>query len=99
MSVVIDEVTDAKKVRFNSRQVMALAKTVATIISVRGKTVVRFDLKKDKPDNKTLLAALLGPTKNLRAPSWRIGKTLVVGFNQTAYVDPLIRELLAASRR
>ena len=29
--------------------------------------------------------AMLGPTGNLRAPTARVGKTLVVGFNEEAY--------------
>jgi hypothetical protein len=28
---------------------------------------------------------MLGPTGNLRAPTARVGKTLVVGFNEEAY--------------
>ena len=30
---------------------------------------------------------MLGPTGNLRAPTVRAGATLVVGFNEDAYVD------------
>lgn len=33
----------------------------------------------------TLLTALLGPTGNLRAPTLRKGKTLLVGFSGAAY--------------
>ena len=40
---------------------------------------------KDKPDEKTLLGLMLGPTGNLRAPTMRKGKTLVVGFNEETY--------------
>ena len=31
------------------------------------------------------IAALLGPTGNLRAPTLRVGETLLVGFNEEAY--------------
>jgi hypothetical protein len=51
----------------------------------RGKKVVTFDLKHHPPDEKTLLAHLLGPTGNLRAPTVRKGKTLLVGFSDGAY--------------
>jgi hypothetical protein len=37
------------------------------------------------PDEETLLAHLLGPTGNLRAPTLRKGKTLLVGFSADAY--------------
>jgi len=32
-----------------------------------------------------VLAVALGPTGNLRAPTFRKGKTLVVGFDESAY--------------
>lgn len=31
------------------------------------------------------VAAMLGPTGNLRAPMMRVGKTLLVGFNEEAF--------------
>ncbi len=40
---------------------------------------------KDNPDDETLAALLLGPTGNLRAPTIRRGKTLIVGFNDDTY--------------
>ena len=53
------------------------------------KRVVHFDLKKDTPDKATLLGALLGPTGNLRAPTLRRGRTLLVGFDEAAYAKVL----------
>lgn len=47
--------------------------------------MVQFDLKKDKPSEDELLKVMLGPTGNLRAPTLRIGKTVLVGFNQEMY--------------
>jgi arsenate reductase-like glutaredoxin family protein len=64
---------------------LALAATVEKIVVAKGKQVVTFDLKKNPPDEETLLAHLLGPTGNLRAPTLRQGKTLLVGFNEDAY--------------
>ena len=52
---------------------------------MKGKKVNYLNLKTDKPDEDAILALLLGPTGNLRAPTLRKGKTLVVGFNQEAY--------------
>ena len=64
---------------------MALAKNVNEVYAARGKKVVYFDLKKDKPGDAELAKVLLGPTGNLRAPALRKGKTLVVGFNEETY--------------
>jgi len=58
-------------------------------VAIKGKKVVVFDLKHDRPDDATLLAHLMGPTGNLRAPTARIGRTVVVGFNEEAYKDVL----------
>jgi arsenate reductase-like glutaredoxin family protein len=58
---------------------------VDKIITAKGKGFVTLDLKHDQPDEPTLLAALLGPSGNLRAPTFRKGKTLMVGFSQEAY--------------
>ncbi len=38
---------------------------------------------------KAVVDAMLGPTGNLRAPTIRTGKTVVVGFNDEAYGDVL----------
>lgn len=81
--------TDATKDRQDKAAALALAKTVNVIITAKGKSYSLLDLKKDKPSKATLLAALLGPTGNLRAPTFRKGKTLFVGFNPEAYGEVL----------
>jgi arsenate reductase-like glutaredoxin family protein len=60
-------------------------KKVKEVYAAKGKKVVRFDLKKDKPGDDELAKVLLGPTGNLRAPALRMGKTLVVGFDTETY--------------
>jgi hypothetical protein len=42
-------------------------------------------LRKSKPSRAELLAALLGPTGNLRAPTIKLGRTLLVGFDPDMY--------------
>ena len=59
------------------------------IYASKGKQVVHLDLKKDKPDKAALLALLLGPTGNLRAPTLRKGRTLLVGFDEASYAKAL----------
>jgi hypothetical protein len=55
------------------------------VIVGRGKKVVVFDMKKAPPDDEMLLAHVLGPTGNLKAPTLRLGNTLLVGFSEEAY--------------
>lgn len=85
--IVVKDTTDAIKIRKGRDEALELAKTVNAIVVVKGKKKVVFDLKKDKPDDDTLVAHLLGPTGNLRAPTARVGKTLYVGFTDETYAD------------
>lgn len=64
---------------------IALTKNVNEIYAAKGKNVVYVNLKKDKPNREALKKIILGPTGNLRAPTLRKGKTLVVGFDEETY--------------
>ncbi len=76
---------DATKERRGRDEALALAKSAGRVVAARGKKVVVFDMKNAPPDNDTLGAHLLGPTGNLKAPTLRIGETLLVGFGEEAY--------------
>lgn len=78
---------DAAKNRYNDRAALGLLKGVDKLVAAKGKKVEVFDLKKDRPTDEELLARLMGPTGNLRAPTARIGSTLVVGFNEDIYQE------------
>ena len=83
------EIQDAGKKRRGPQEALALARAAARVVVARGKKVVAFDMKKDPPDDATLLAHLLGPSGNLRAPTLRKGKTLLVGFSDDLYREHL----------
>ena len=51
----------------------------------KGKKIVHLDLKREKPPRAELLGLLLGPTGNLRAPTLRKGRKLIVGFDEDTY--------------
>lgn len=46
-------------------------------------------MRKDTPDDQTLAGHMLGPTGNLRAPTIRKGKTLIIGFNEQVFLQAL----------
>ena len=50
--------------------------------------MVRVDLR-EKPSADTLAGLMLGPTGRLRAPTLRVGRTLLVGFAEDAYREAL----------
>ena len=62
-------------------------KDVDLVYATKGKRVVRVDLRAEKPDRQALRELLLGPTGNLRAPTVRKGRTLIVGFDEQTYAE------------
>ena len=76
---------DARRVRLKQKDALAILTDVDEVYSAKGKRVTHVDLKKGRPNNKTLLSLILGPTGNLRAPTLRVGRTLLVGFDQATY--------------
>jgi len=51
----------------------------------KGKKIVHLDLKREQPPRAELLGLPLGPTGNLRAPTLRKGRRLIVGFDEATY--------------
>lgn len=68
---------------------MALLKGINELYVAKGKKVTHVNLKKEKPDDETLTKLMLGPTGNLRAPTIRKGKALIVGFSEEVYEELL----------
>ena len=64
------------------RDAAGLAKQASKVIVAKGKKVTEFPGGKAGAE---LIEAMLGPTGNLRAPTIRRGKTVVVGFNEEAF--------------
>jgi len=80
-------VVNTRQTVLKEKDALALARQANVLFVAKGKKVVRLDMKKDKPDKQTLSKLLLGPTGNLRAPTLRVGKKLVVGFQEQMYHD------------
>ncbi len=68
------------------KDALKLAAQVDEIHAAKGKKVKHIDLRREKPKTEELAALLLGPTGNLRAPTLRVGRTLIVGFDEETYV-------------
>ena len=60
-----------------------IAKAASRVIVAKGKKVDEFKTAGKAP--KAAVDAMLGPTGNLRAPTLRAGKTVIVGFNEDVY--------------
>ena len=81
--------TDARKERLGPDDAIKLTQEVSEIIAAKGKKTVRYNLAKDKPSRNDLLAIMIGPSGNLRAPTLRKGKKLIIGFDPLAYSEVL----------
>jgi arsenate reductase-like glutaredoxin family protein len=75
----------AKKVNYPKKEVLALLRDIDEIYATKGRSVVHVNLKKDRPDETKLFELLIGRTGNLRAPVLRIGRKLIVGFDEATY--------------
>jgi hypothetical protein len=80
---------DAKKQTIKGEHALSVLANVDEIHVAKGKRVVHVDLRKGRPAKAQLLELLLGPTGNLRAPTIRKGRTLVVGFDEATYKQVL----------
>ncbi len=80
---------DAKKERYGAEDALQLTVGMSKLIVAKGKKVTTVDLKRARPDDKELVALLLGPTGNLRAPTLKVGKIMLVGFNAESYENAL----------
>jgi hypothetical protein len=79
--VIKEEVPASRKL--GSSDARAIAKESTKVIVAKGKKLDVFDMKDAKMSE--VVEKMLGPTGNLRAPTARVGKTTVVGFNDEAY--------------
>jgi arsenate reductase-like glutaredoxin family protein len=74
--------------KLGKKDAAAIARAASKVIVAKGKKVSEF-----KPGGKAasdVIEAMLGPTGNLRAPTLRSGKTVLVGFNEEVYGDSLL---------
>lgn len=74
---------DAKKNTIGREEALKLARNADEIISAKGKTVKR--LKPKDADDESIAALIIGPSGNLRAPTFLVGKRLIIGFEEDAY--------------
>lgn len=78
---------DARKVRYGDAEALDLLAGMSSLVVAKGKKVTRVDLRKDRPEDAALVALMLGPTGNLRAPTLIVGKRVIVGFNDDLYTE------------
>ena len=78
---------DARKERIGKGDLKKVLKGVTKITIAKGKKITSFDLGKEDVKQADLAAAMLGPTGNLRAPTLKRGKKMMVGFHADEYEE------------
>ena len=80
--IKISETVLASK-KLQAADAAGLLKTATKLIAMKGKKVAEYDTTRNLPDGA--LESMLGPTGNLRAPTIKVGKTYLVGFNEEVF--------------
>ena len=62
-----------------------MLKSASRIRTAKGKK--QQEWKPTADDKKEILKDVIGPSGNLRAPTWRIGNEFIVGFNPELYEE------------
>ena len=81
-SIDVKEQVPASK-KLQASDAKELLKAASKLVVAKGKKVTEF--KGAEAQGKEAVAAMLGPTGNMRAPTLKVGKTLLVGFNDDVY--------------
>jgi arsenate reductase-like glutaredoxin family protein len=82
---MVAEAVNAKQSVMKEKDALRLLAGADELWSMKGKRIVHVDLQKAQPSRADLLALVLGPTGNLRAPTIRKGRTIIVGFDEATY--------------
>jgi hypothetical protein len=80
------EVVSASR-KLGRKEAAELAKSATRVIVAKGKNVQSFEPGGKAPAE--VVEAMLGPTGNLRAPTLRVGKTILVGFDESSFREVL----------
>jgi len=84
--LAVQETVSASR-KLGRAEALTLVREAQRLIAAKGKKVTTVDLTQAPPSDDALAALLLGPTGNLRAPVMRVGQTILVGYNEQAFVD------------
>lgn len=83
------EQVNAKKEKLGREEALKMAREADELYAAKGKKIDHLDLKNESHEDDAIVKLMIGPTGNLRAPAFRIGRTLLIGFNNELYTKLL----------
>jgi hypothetical protein len=90
---MVREIVNANKEKIGGEQGLKILQEGSKILVAKGKKILEFRLSSGKllgePSLEGLRKAAIGPSGRLRAPTLRLGKTFLVGFNEELYKSAL----------
>jgi len=86
--IAVAETVNASK-KLGRQDALSMARLAKRLIAAKGKKVTVVDVTSKTPSDDELAAFMLGPTGNMRAPTLRVGQTLLVGYNDQVFADEL----------
>jgi hypothetical protein len=81
--ISLEQTVDARRAALGEEEAWHLLSGAAEILVAKGKKVQHFNPQVDA--RETILAAALGRSGTLRAPTLRIGERLFIGFGEGLY--------------
>ena len=76
-------VVDARTIRIDADEAWLLLQQAKSVTVAKGKKVQRFESVAAEKD--AILQQVMGPSGNLRAPTYRVKDDFVIGFNADLY--------------
>jgi arsenate reductase-like glutaredoxin family protein len=64
-----------------------MAKQASHLYIAKGKKIIHYNMKKDAPSAADITKGMIGPSGNLRAPTFVRGKSIMVGFHEQQYEE------------
>ena len=83
------ETVNAAKQKLGPADALRLCQQVERVFAAKGKSLVELDLRDGQVAAEEITRNIIGPTGNLRAPTIRRGKTLLVGFHPEKFAELL----------
>ena len=83
----MNEITNASKEKIDANQAWETIKSASSIHVAKGKKTISWNPKSD--DREEILKTVMGPSGNLRAPTWKIGSDILGGFSEEQYQQVL----------
>ncbi len=83
-SIQIKETIPASR-KLGETEATDLARSASRVVVAKGKKLTDFKMREHELEE--VVPLMLGATGNLRAPTIRVGKTILVGFNDTVFND------------